>query len=362
MRMKEFTNLPIKPIADMLGLELTGRKGVINKKDCADIRYLSAQIHLYLCLHFYANSNSGITGLLSVSALANQLSCHEKTLRRSLLTLNDAGLISILESPESGYVNVQIQNLSDMYKRRGEGGKGFFIGNQDLLQELLRIKKINVLRAVLTALIETVNAVANSASKIFGGIQLSMRTLKASFPTSARPSDIRSACQGDGSFGVLFSRVAPDLKKTITVKLQNRFNAAQIKQNLRSQAKRMIFDEVEQINELLRKANTDIFEDQRIHCDSAAALYRHHIDLWSELEPTHQEKNLPLLDFTSAEKNDLVVIAQDYGIDTVLDAIHLYYLRYKLSSMINFSKDKTKSIGGMIRKIVSELCQTPVSE
>lgn len=353
--MKEFANVGVSSISEILGLKLNGRFASISRNESSNHRYLSAQIHLYLYLHFHANSNTGLTDLLSVNDLATHLSCHPKTILRSIHVLEKGGFIQTIESPEYGYVVLQILNLSEMYKRRGEGGKGYFTCNRDLLNTMLEIKQINVLRAALTAMIETVSSLAKSSAKLVGEVRLTLDTLKASFPASARPSDIRKACQNDGLFGVLFSRTNPDLKKTISVRLQDAYNAVEIKQSLRRQAKRVIFDEIDQINQILREINTDIFEDHRIHCYNAANLFKHHIELWNYIDPIHQEKQLPLLDLPSDVKNDCVTIAQDYGIDTVLDAIRLYYKKYLLSNEIQFTPSKTKSLGGLIRSIVSEL-------
>ena len=71
----------------------------------------------------------------------------------------------------------------------------------------------------------------------------------------------------------------------------------------------------------------------------------------------HQTTMLPLLDLTSDVKNDCLTIAQDFGIDTVIDALRLYYQNYKLSDAVHFVVDKAKSLGGLIRTIVMELCQ-----
>lgn len=151
--MKTFTNISNAAVAKMLGLELVGRDCAIQKAEDSHERYLVAQINLYLILQFHANSNTGLTDLLSVKDLAEQLSCTTKTVYRSLDILEQGGFIQVTGRPESGYVSVQILNIGDMYKRRGEGGKGYFICNQDLLRVFLGTKAIAVLRASLTAMI-----------------------------------------------------------------------------------------------------------------------------------------------------------------------------------------------------------------
>ena len=143
--------------------------------------------------------------------------------------------------------------------------------------------------------------------------------------------DIKAACDADGSFGSLFERVNPDLKKSICIKLQQNYDAKQIKQQVRIKAKRAIFDEIDEINDIIRDINTDIYQDNMIHSWNASHLWQHHINLWDCLDPMHQTTMLPLLDLTSDVKNDCLTIAQDFGIDTVIDALRLYYQNYKLS-------------------------------
>ena len=94
-----------------------------------------------------------------------------------------------------------------------------------------------------------------------------------------------------------------------------------------------------------------------IHSWNASHLWQHHINLWDCLDPMHQTTMLPLLDLTSDVKNDCLTIAQDFGIDTVIDALRLYYQNYNLSDTVHFVVDKAKSLGGLIRTIVMELCQ-----
>lgn len=250
--MKMFANISNAAVAKMLGLELVGRECVIRKAEDAHERYLVAQINLYLILQFHANSNSGLTDLLSVKDLAEQLSCTTKTVYRSLDILEQGNFIQVTGRPESGYVSVQILNIGDMYKRRGEGGKGYFVCNRDLLQVLLGAKAIAVLRASLTAMIVFATKQTFSASKIVDRVRIGLHEIAMSFPVSSRLCDIKAACDADGSFGSLFERVNPDLKKSICIKLQQNYDAKQIKQQVRIKAKRAIFDEIDEINDIIR--------------------------------------------------------------------------------------------------------------
>ena len=48
-------------------------------------------------------------------------------------------------------------------------------------------------------------------------------------------------------------------------------------------------------------------------------------------------------------------MAQDYEIDTVLDALHLFYNRYILTKLY----DEKKGPGSLVRTIIRELIQNP---
>ena len=283
--MKLFANISVEKIAVLLGIQMDGRNAVIKKDKSNTTRYLKNAIKTYLLLNFHANSNTGITGLLSVGKLAEQVSCTLRTAYQALRVLEDGGLLKVIQAPEYSYVAVQLIGLNDMYKRRGEGGKGYFTCSDELLQVFLHVKGIAILRTTLTAMIETVSATLNSASKILNGVQVTMKTFQASFPASARPSDVRKACAKDGVFGTLFSRTEPDLRRSIYIKLQQAYDAKQMKQEIQIKAKRVIFDEIDQINNAIRGANLGIHEDEMIHCHDAAALLKHHINIWDFLDP-----------------------------------------------------------------------------
>lgn len=352
--MRRFTNISMEAIAKLLGVSLEGRRAEIKKDDKALQRFLNIPIKLFLLLNFYANSNTGTTTLLSLNELAKRLKCHVKTIYSALRKLAANDMITYMENAETGYVNVIILHLQDMYKRRGEGGKGYITFNTELLETLLSAKDINVLRAMLISLLETSTRIALSASKSLKEIQVSFSTLATAFPKSARPKDIRMACDKKGVFGELFDRASNDLRKTIFVKLKEGFDGKFVKQQVRLEAKKNIISEINAINEAVRNINTGIHEDGIVHINDARVLLdEHDIDLFKTIDVVHPDKSLPLLDLNSDERNDCTTIAQDYGIDTVITAIRVFYENYLMPG--NFKIDKTKSIGGLIRRIVGEL-------
>lgn len=354
--MKHFCNISTAAVAKLLNIKLEGRKLKIMKNDDTS-HFVSAQIRLYLLLNFYANSNTGMTDLLSIVELAEKLSCNVKTVTRSLNCLTDAGLLKVVDTPESGYAIIQIVNIKDMYKRLGEDGKGYLTCSTEELEAIVKIKRTAPLRAVMIGLIEFTIRNFLSASKKIDVMILNMNTVQSAFPKSARPSDIRSALNCEGAFGTLFERTAPDLKKNISVRLKEEFNAKYIKQRIRAEAKRSIFDHISHVNSVLTNVNTGIHEDGIIHINDMTDMSSLGIDLWESVDPIHQEMMLPLLDIPSSVKNDCITIAQDFDTEIVVAAINTFYVNYLLSG--NFKPDEKKSLGGLLRRIVQELFNAP---
>ena len=356
--MRQFTNISMESLAKLLGIRLNGRKAVIGKNTDDNVpHFLTAQVKLFLLLNFHANSNTGATSLLSCKEMAAKLHCHIKTVYSSLDMLAKHDFINFADSAEPGYIEATVLHLSDMYKRRGEDGKGYITFNTDLLETILSAKDINVLRVLLTSLIETVTRNTLSASKALKETQISFKMLSSAFPSSTRPRDIRTACDEKGLFGDLFARTSSDLRKTIFVKLKDDYDGKYIKQKIRVEAKKSIITEIESINEAIRKSNTGIFEDGIIHISDALSLRDHDIDLLNTIDVVHPDHDLPLLDLNSDIKNDCATIAQDYGIDTVITAIRTFYSNYLLPG--NFKADKSKSLGGLLRRIVEEIIGQP---
>lgn len=353
--MKRFCNISASAIAALLGVRLETRKlNIVKDENCK--HFLTNQIRLYILLHFYANSNNGITPVMSIKELSDKLSCHEKTIMRSFELLAKENMLSILDTPEPGYVTVQILNITKMYQRLGEGGKGYITCSIEEFEPILKIKETAKLRAVLIGLLEFTSRSFLSASKAIGYITLKIDTIKQAFPNSARPSDIRSAINGESAFMVLFDRTDTHMKKSISVKLKDEFNAKTIKQKIRIDAKRSIFSFIDKVNEIIHDVNIGIHEDGIVHIHDASALLKQGIDIFDKMDLIHPNK-IPLLDIQSSVKQDCITIAQDYGIDSILDALRIYYMNYALPG--TFTKNKNASLGGLIRNIVYEMFLSP---
>lgn len=352
--MKHFCNIGVEPIARLLGIQLDGRYASVSSKRLEDIpHYLCAQINLYFLLHFHANSVSGITDEIPISDLAEKMQYTKKTIHRSIRLLSEGGFLRVLGWSDDDEVTIELLNLKNMYKRRGEGGSGYITFSQEEMNALLKIKSIHPLRTILVGLLELTSVLAKSSSKIIRSFKLKIGTLMSCFPKSARPCDVKSACDENGAFGDFFNRVTADTRHAISVQLKSEFDANEVKRTVRLQAKQTIFDEINSFNSAIRAANTDICEDSCIHSTSIKNLLCHNFNAFDHLDPIHQETKLPLLDIPSDVKNNLVVIAQDYGTDSALDALHIFYTKYLLPG--TFKQNQKKSLGGLLRRIVEEL-------
>lgn len=354
--MKNFANLPAATIAQMLGVELTGRKIKLQKSECISGHFLTAQIQLYLSLCFYANTNDGSCGYIPIMELAHLIGRDPKTVKRSLSLLEDSGLLLVEEWAEED-VFVRLLNLKDMYLRRGEGGKGYITCSIEMLDEILTARDIATLRALLIALLIDHAKSISSASKQLLSNRITLDDFKLAFPVSARPRDIRKAVSESGAFGRLFTRTSPDTKKVIQVKLKENLNGKVLKSQIRLEAKSQIGEFVSGLNAAIQEANKSIQKYGKMYLSHTDKFYQNGIDILGMIDINEPGHALPALDLSSDERNDCAVLAQDYGVGLVLDAIRIFYREYAFPG--NFKRDRSRSIGGLIRSILSELLQIP---
>lgn len=350
--MKQFTNISTQALANLIGLKLEGRKGEILKAESM-AHFLTSQIRLYVLLHFYANSNDGLIENLPLKTLTMQTGRNIKTIRNSLSMLYNNGYTSFPSYSEDGEVTLNILNITDMYKRRGEGGQGYITCNTDILQHILETKDINSLRVILVGLIKTVVEDLNKSAKSVTRLKITLKEFKKSFPKSARPKDIKKASAASNSFGSMFDRIEPDQPRSITVRLKEALNGKLIKKQIRIDAKNQLQQEIQSLNNTILETNLSISENGYIGAKNIREMLNHNIDLFDLVSVQDQTNPIPVLELPSDVRNDCTVLAQDYGIDSVIDAIHIFYKDYLVPG--NFATKKNKSLGGLIRSIIEEL-------
>lgn len=349
--MKGFANISAAMLAKLLGVELTGRTILLRRPEQPGPHFLTGQIQLYLALCFYANTNDGMCDLISLSDLASLIHKNPKTVLRSLQLLSDSGFLSF-QVLSDHQVQIQLHHLSDMYLRRGEGGKGYITCSKELLSRLLAATTIDPLRVMITALlVQHSQSLTSTSGRISGRIPFD--SLKSSFPLSSRPRDIRKAASPLGLFGSLFSRVRPDTKAAIQVQMKEEFNGKYIKSRIRLEAKDILSRELTAINDAITSMNQKITENGYIPIHEAGILSQHQIDVFEAVSISDPGHKLPLLELSSSVRNDCATLAQDFGIESVLQAVRIFYQRYLLPG--NWKQNPSKSLGGLIRSILSEL-------
>jgi hypothetical protein len=351
--MKNFVNISIQKIAALLGLKIEGRRNPLILKAESPQHYLCVHIQLYLLLHFFANANDGVTGMLNLDQLAQLTHRTVKTIIDALKRLQAGNLVSILEHPQKGYVIVQIVGVQDMYMRRGAGGQGYIVCSKDTINTILSCKTINPLRTTLMALLQF-NLGSVSSADVNIDAKISLKDLSKCFPQSARPVDIRRACDDEGLFGQMLKRTETDLKQSLGVQVRPQYNDKKKKRQRKIEAATKITMEIKTLNDIIKTTNTTIAESGHLPISAIPDFKSHKIEILDYIGISHNY-NLPTLDncFTQRVISDCAIIAQDYDVDVVIDAIRIFYAQYLLSG--DFAPKDDTLLGGIIRNIVHML-------
>ena len=352
---KNFANIALDKLATMVGLEIVDRKGTLTRMESAP-HFLSAQIHLYILLYFYASSNDGVVSEISIRQLAKEIKRDVKTVRKSLRMLNENALISMPVYNDDSEVSVMILDIKEMYQRRGEGGHGYLACNTEMLNTILHANTINQLRTVISGLIICTNSEMNASAKGLNKYQIAMRDLRKSFPLSARPIDVTAAVSEQSVFATVFERITADKLHYIYVQVKDTLRTTMVKHQIRLDAQATIHAELKSIAEIIRDINTSIAEDGYVPAKGMRGLLQHGITIDDKISLVDTHHALPLLDLTSSVVNDCCTIAQDLGIDTVLAAIRHFYMEYLIPG--NFKQNQKKSLGGLLRRIANDLIGT----
>ena len=110
------------------------------------------------------------------------------------------------------------------------------------------------------------------------------------------------------------------------------------------------------MDDVIRTFNTYLFEDKLRERMQYEEILKTEYGIAFDQTPTlDAEHLLPIYDFEETQYHDLTIMAQDYEIGTVLDALHLFYNRYILTKL----SDAKKGPGSLVRSIIRELIQNP---
>ena len=288
----------------------------------------SCSVRLFILIHFYANANTGITSPLDLEDLAQALDCNIKTVRSNILRLESCGFFDVSMDLVTEEYTFTIHDYTKMYNPIGLGG-GYIQCTYDLLEQLLQIKSINELRVILMLLCEAITTELQSSAKL-AVAKLTFKELLAGLPKYVKPGVVKQILDHANSFKTIFKEEYTRKKRYIAAKLNDCFNGATTKNQVFEDKLR----ERMQYEEILKT-------EYGIAFDQTPTLDAEHL--------------LPIYDFEETQYHDLTIMAQDYEIGTVLDALHLFYNRYILTKLY----DAKKGPGSLVRSIIRELIQNP---
>ena len=352
-RVKNYANISMGKLADLIQLKTTHGRAAVN----ASSRYsdgthlLQIPVRLYILLHFYADSNSGKALNLKPDILASGLSVNVKSVRAALRKLAKEGYIILIE--DADYVDVTISNINDMYKKSGNGGKGYISCGPDLRNAIIKVTKINDLRVIIRSLLHTVSNELHTASKR-AEARISMKEYREGLPKYVKPCVIRNAASGD-IFTSLFERLRNDGKESYFIRLRPDMNAHHTKNKIRTEARIRINSDMASINKVVRQANLNIHEFEGVLASDMVAFQHYDIELGPEW--LMSKKHLPLLELNAGSIDSCATLAQDFGIDSVIKAIRTMFCKIASGSI---TLTKKSDAGGIIRKIINEMFQFDV--
>ena len=374
LQMKNFANIPIDSIFRTLGVQLKQTKnlevleieplyckncfrrladssacdtcpgnihsvsvsGYTAKFDSSYNRTLkSASIKLFILLFFYSDSN-GIIDSVNIRSLSDYIGCNKKTVIASLRSLELAGYIDY-EKRNSLFYDIQILNYQDMYKKAYQGGRGYVTMDKELLLDIMKIKDLNSLRCIIKLLFKASYNQIKSASKL-AAAKVSFDTLKDSLPDYVKPHILRNAVSNVRAF---FHSVNEDYKEFVVV-LAEKYQGAVIKERLKADGKIKIPAFIKEFNEKIDRINKDIENGGNLSFESISYLSDNSIML-----PPAVGK-YPGLNINSNVKNDLFNLCPQYGADSIIAALKIFFTEYIANHI------RIENVGGLIRKILSE--------
>lgn len=300
----------------------------------------SAAIKLYILLYFYTHSN-GLTDEIGYNEISDLLGVHKKTVRAALKRLDQEEYIEFY--PEKHTFFCRILNYKDMYEHKKIHHVGYITLNRELLNGILNVSGINSLRCSILSIFKLLRNQFKSATKL-AAAEIRMNEFTFNMPKYVKPYIIEQSINEAKTF---FSSCKKVYDKFI-ITLDHKYQASVIKQQLRKEGKEKINDYIAGINALRESALNDIQKGPGLSLETQMDALKYKInDI--QLELSFDGKTIPELDFTSDQKNDLYGLCTEYNVEIILNAIGIYYNKYKLAGL------KQSNPGGLIRSIIREL-------
>ena len=347
MFMKEYANIGMAALSRVINIKTPHGRAAANRhtvRDDSGLHLLQIPVRLYILLHFYAESNTGHAAFVPED-LARKLRCNVKSVRAALSKLRENGFISFTED---GFetTDITISEISNMYRKSGDGGKGYITCGPELRDSLLGTRRINDLRVILRSLIQTVSAEITGASKK-AEARISMNDLRAGLPGYVKPCVVRAVLEQQ-TFNNVFDPLRIG-RKDLLLRLRSEVNGKTTKARIRSQATDSVRTEFDVIKRTLAQANTTIHEKGYILPSDIIELSHHGVDLIDAgLQWT--DKPLPAIDYNRETIDSCATLAQDFGIDAVISAVQT-----ACRNIICGKISKNQNLGGIIRNIIQEM-------
>lgn len=284
-------------------------------------------ILLFMYLHLCTPSSIGVINGFHIPTAAKFLQCDQKTVHASLKCLQKKKYITYLPDARRGYYIVLISGYMDYFKKASEGGRGYIQISNDLLKQLIDIKKLNTIRLFLRIYFDVDSMHRNNVNDLI--ISKAMEELRRYLPKYLKPRKIESllSCSQD-LFEIHFG-------KKYTFKLNSSYFARIQKKTLYHENEQRLLEHIEEANQYIIKRRDDWISISAIPeylkkaiCRMAAANFYEPIVL------------------TDADKKDLIQMSIQYSYEEVIAALHTIWDTYQFKDL--------KLYGALIRTIIED--------
>lgn len=304
------------------------KKIYINEKNMygTQTRLNANALKMLIYFHFLRPDANGIIKNVPINDITKILKCDRRTVINNMKLLDKHGYIKYSQTYH-GTRNILILNYKDAFKKADEGGKGYVVFNESLINKLLNIDKIVLLRIFLRNMVEIDNYNKDDRSSInmVTKTYRSMRRFLPSYCTKKVIDKIITAHNDADIFHV---------KKQGEAFVFSLNNDCIGKRQRRELVKKYYDD----LSKFLRRLNEASIEKNKKGLRNDSEFYDILFDISSP----------KLMILTEEELMNLAQLAVYYEYDVVVDAI-LHSLKYKSDT-----GDNVKSYGAYIRNYIEK--------
>lgn len=265
-----------------------------------DSRVSKYQLLQLMSYHFLGTDSNGFVSYVSTKELAEELSCTVRTIRNNNKRLEELGFISFHNYGKDLF-SVKINGYENYHLKKEEGGTGYIQMTQSFLEALFSMDNVNVMRLAIRSLLKFDNEAGDEER-----CEYSYNDIKRFMPSNINHKKIIDELMAKTTH-IFHIETA---NSGIFLSLKEEFNGKIQKKQKSQQFREVLSNQIEVINE--------------------TAL---------------EEESISL---SSAETDNLVELAMEYGIEPVVEALH-HYKNYH-----RHTPEKIKNIGGFIRSVIEK--------